>query len=46
MKDKPMGTKERDSIIEQLHLVTGYNRSVFTKLSDIELLKELAKYYE
>ena len=36
---------DRESIIEQLVLITGYNRIVFQKLDDMDLLKELAKYY-
>jgi len=36
---------DRESIIWQLVLVTGYNRSVFDKLSDSELQRELRKHY-
>jgi len=37
---------DRESIIGQLVLVTGYNRSVFDKLSDSDLLKELGKLFD
>jgi len=36
---------DRESIIGQLVLITGYNRIVFDKLSDCDLLKELRKHY-
>jgi len=36
---------DRESIIGQLVLTTGYNRIVFDKLSDSDLLKELRKHY-
>lgn len=37
---------DRESIIEQLVLITGYNRSTFDKLTDEALLLELADHYE
>jgi len=37
---------DRESIIGQLVLVTGYNRSVFDKLSDSELQRELGKLFD
>ncbi|CDQ39528.1 hypothetical protein [Virgibacillus salexigens] len=40
-----MDTKERLSIIEQLALITGYNRSVFEKQTDGQLVRELEKRY-
>jgi hypothetical protein len=36
---------DRESIIEQLVLITGYNRSVFEKITDEALSKELEKHY-
>ena len=39
-------SNDRESIIWQLVLVTGYNRIVFDKLSDSDLLKELGKLFE
>lgn len=42
---KGINVKERVSIIEQLSLITGYNQSLFKKLDDKDLLKELRKYY-
>lgn len=36
-----MDKQERLSIIEQLALITGYNRSVFEKMSDKKLMQEL-----
>lgn len=36
-----MTNEERLSIIEQLALITGYNRSVFEKMSDKKLMQEL-----
>lgn len=41
-----MDIKEKESIIEQLALISGYNRSVFEKLTDEQLKKELEQYYE
>lgn len=41
----PMNNNERESIIGQLVLITGYNRIIFDKLGDVELLKELAAHY-
>ncbi|WP_286191236.1 hypothetical protein [Virgibacillus salexigens] len=40
-----MDTKERLSIIEQLALITGYNRSVFEKQTDDQLVRELEERY-
>ena len=38
-------SNDRESIIWQLVLVTGYNRIVFDKLSDSELQRELTNHY-
>ncbi len=40
-----MGIDERESIIEQLALMTGYNRSVFEQLSNDQLKKELEEHF-
>ncbi len=40
-----MTQDERNSIIEQLSLITGYNTTVFEKLDDTQLEKELAEHY-
>lgn len=41
-----MGIKERESVIQELALVTGYNTSVFEKLTDEELEKEMKRVYD
>ncbi len=41
-----MTKSERESIIAQLVLMTGYNRSVFDKLTDEQLKSELEGYYD
>jgi hypothetical protein len=38
-----MTEKERDAIIVQLSLMSGYNESAFKKMTNEELLKELAE---
>jgi hypothetical protein len=38
-----MTKNERDAIIVQLSLMTGFNESVFIKMTDDELLKELSE---
>ncbi|WP_281270287.1 hypothetical protein [Oceanobacillus arenosus] len=41
-----MTKEERESIIEQLCLVTGYSRRVYEKLTDKQLEMELKTLYE
>jgi hypothetical protein len=40
-----MTKDERESIIDQLALVEGVNRSVFEKYTDEQLLKEMKSVY-
>lgn len=40
-----MTNDERESIIEQLALVEGVNRSVFEKYTDEQLMDEMRKLY-
>lgn len=40
-----MTKQERESIIEQLYLVTGYAREYYEKMTDEELKRELDKLY-
>lgn len=40
-----MTTEERESIITQLALVEGVNRSVFEKYTDEQLLLEMQQVY-
>ena len=41
-----MTKDERESIIAQLALVEGVNRSVFEKYTDEQLIKEMSLLYE
>ena len=36
---------DRESLIEQLALVTGYNKSAYEKMTDEELKKEMKRLY-
>jgi hypothetical protein len=40
-----MTNEERESIIDQLALVEGVNRSVFEKYTDEQLVKEMRSVY-
>lgn len=40
-----MTKQERESIIEQLNLVTGYAREYFEKMTNEELLQEMKRQY-
>jgi hypothetical protein len=40
-----MTKEERESIIDQLALVEGVNRSVFEKYTDEQLVKEMRSVY-
>jgi hypothetical protein len=43
--NKKMPKEERESIIEQLALVEGVNRSVFEKYTDEQLMKKMSSLY-
>ncbi|WP_347833970.1 hypothetical protein [Gracilibacillus sp. JCM 18860] len=40
-----MSENKRDSIIQQLSLVSGYSEKYFHNLTDRELRKEMERYY-
>mgnify|MGYP001270253229 len=40
-----MTKQERESIIEQLYLVTGYAREYYEKMTNEELLQEMKRQY-
>lgn len=40
-----LNPKQRESIIQQLSLVSGYSEQYFHKLTDRQLRKEMERYY-
>ncbi|ALC92073.1 hypothetical protein AM500_21455 [Bacillus sp. FJAT-18017] len=45
LDDKEMTKQERESMIEQMALVEGINRSYYEKFTDVELMENLKKIY-